>query len=123
MNKRIGVLGGSLMALALMAESFDQTFLLDDGKRTNLNPADIDITPKQTRPAAGCKEYWFNKNGGFADGVNSIMRKDESVFYCHAINDKSAIKKFNKWDEAKLSESLCGKGQNIAQYTTITETK
>ena len=90
---------GKLLPFLLIAEGLDKSFLLDDGKRTNLNPADIDTTPKQTIPAAGCKEYWFNKNGGFADGVNSRMRKDESVFYCHAINDKSAKRKFNKWYE------------------------
>jgi hypothetical protein len=102
MNKKSFGMLGNIMALALMAESFDQSFLADDKKGTNkLTPKDIDTTPKQTRPAAGCKEYWFNKNGGFYNGECRPMRRDESVFYCHAINDNSAKKKFDKWEREK----------------------
>lgn len=96
-KKSFGMLG-NIMALALMTESFDQSFLIDDKRGTNkLSPNDIDTTPKQTRPAAGCKEYWFNKNGGFSNGLDNPMKKSESVYYCHASSDKSAKKKFDKW--------------------------
>jgi hypothetical protein len=42
---------GSIMAIALMADSFNNTFPFDDSnKGTNkLNPKDIDTTPKQRR--------------------------------------------------------------------------
>jgi len=104
-KKSFGMLA-NIMALALMAESFYQSFLVDDNKGTNkLNQKDIDTTPKQTRPAAGCKEYWFNKNGGFYNGEGRPMRRDESVFYCHAINDKSAKKKFDKWEKQMLKST------------------
>lgn len=42
----------------------------------------------------GCKTYFFNSSGEFTNGS---MRKDECVFVCHAVNDKNAIKKFNKF--------------------------
>jgi hypothetical protein len=37
----------------------------------------------------GCKEYFFNKEGKFS------TIESEIVFKCVAVNDKSAIKKFN----------------------------
>lgn len=58
--------------------------------------------PIQSKPPKGCKEYWFNKNGGFYDGENGHpMRRDESVFYCHASNEKNARKKFKVWEESQ----------------------
>ena len=91
---------GNIMALALMAESFEKMDYNSSNKGLNkLNPNDIDVTIKQSKPAAGCKEYFFNKNGGFANGEGRPMRKDETVYYCHAINDKSAKRKFDKWYE------------------------
>lgn len=40
----------------------------------------------------GCKEYFFNHLGEFLNKNDGIY-----AFKCVAINDKSAIKKFEKW--------------------------
>lgn len=49
----------------------------------------------QKRPPKGCKEYFFNKEGEFFNGEGRPILKSETVFYCHATNDKNAIRKFN----------------------------
>lgn len=48
---------------------------------------------KNLRPPNGTKEYFFNAQGEFS---TDRMLRSEVVFSCFAINDKSAIKKFNK---------------------------
>lgn len=53
----------------------------------------IEIQPK---PPRGTSEYFFNAMGEFSTGQ---MLKEDVVFYCYAINDKNAIKKFNRWDK------------------------
>lgn len=40
----------------------------------------------------GCKEYFFNHLGEFLNKNDGLY-----AFKCVAINDKSAIKKFEKW--------------------------
>ncbi len=40
----------------------------------------------------GCRRYFFNANGEFN---TQAMLKTECVFECFAINDKTALKKFN----------------------------
>jgi len=52
------------------------------------------IVSTEKRPPAGTKEYFFNALGEFS---TDKMLKSECVFKCVAINDKSAVKKFNKW--------------------------
>lgn len=42
----------------------------------------------------GLKEYFFNDRGVFS---TEGMRKDECVFKCVALNDKSALRKYNNW--------------------------
>jgi hypothetical protein len=51
---------------------------------------------KEKRPyvPTGSKEYFFNEQGEFS---TERMRKDETVFKCIAINDKNAIRKFERW--------------------------
>jgi hypothetical protein len=59
----------------------------------SLKPEDIDVTPFKVIPK-GCKEYWFNKHGGFTtEGSVSV------VYYCIASSDKAAKKKFKKFDK------------------------
>lgn len=68
------------------------------GSAENSNPLtskEIDTTPKQPPMPKGCKEYMFNKNGGFS---TEKMLRDEVVFKCIAASDKSAKKKFNKFN-------------------------
>ncbi len=93
MSRMKGLLA-AMIPLALMSENgFGQ---LDNNSK--LSEADIDFDPKQPPIPKGCKEYFFNKNGGFS---NRYMRHDELVFKCVASNDKSAIRKFHNWDNLK----------------------
>lgn len=85
---------GMLAAFAMMSA---QTGNRNNNPYNDIPVDDIPVDDKQSKPPKGCKEYWFNKNGGFSNGGNS-MRKDEAVFYCHASNDKNAKKKFNNWE-------------------------
>jgi hypothetical protein len=50
--------------------------------------------PKEKPIPRGAKEYFFNAQGEFS---TEQMLKTETVFKCVAINDKSAIKKFERW--------------------------
>jgi len=60
-------------------------------------PAVIKL-PYQAPPPAGTKEYWFNAQGEFS---SERMRRDETVFTCYAINDKNALRKYNKWKSSR----------------------
>lgn len=80
----------ALLPLALMdSNGFGR---LDNNSK--LAMVDIDFTQKEPPIPKGCKEYWFNINGGFS---TEKMRRDEIVFKCIASNDKVAKKKFEKW--------------------------
>lgn len=88
MKGKLGMLGlmAGIVALGEMGYS-------DPNKGDNdLKPKDINITPKQPPLPKGCKEYMFNKNGGFS---TERMLREEIVFKCIAASDKSAKKKFN----------------------------
>jgi len=78
-------------------------FAMMGGLSANSQDIEIDnvgIKPQNTPIPKGAKEYWFNENGGFS---TEKMRRDEIVFKCIAINDKSAKKKFEKW---KLTNAI-----------------
>lgn len=69
------------------------------GESGNVSP----INPKQVtgklpnKPIPkGCKEYFFNQDGDFS---TERMLKSECVFKCVASNDKTAKKKFDKWNK------------------------
>lgn len=51
----------------------------------------LPIEPKLPK---GTREYFFNNVGEFS---TESMLKSETVFKCCAINDKNAVKKFNRW--------------------------
>lgn len=51
----------------------------------------------QHRPPSGTKEYFFNDQGEFATTGTRPMLRSETVFWCYAINDKNAKRKFNVW--------------------------
>jgi len=73
-------------------------FAMMGSLNTNSQCADldtVDIKPKNKPIPKGCKEYMFNKHGGFS---TEKMRRDEVVFKCIALNDKSAKKKFSEWE-------------------------
>lgn len=50
--------------------------------------------PKEPPVPKGAKTYWFDEQGNFS---SEQMRKDEVVFICIAINNKNAIKKYDRW--------------------------
>lgn len=80
MNRKMSEL---LMMAAIMQGSMTHY------EETNNKPIIyIDKTPPIPK---GCKEYFFNSHGEFS---TQSMRKDECVFKCIALNDKSATKKF-----------------------------
>lgn len=81
MSKMKGYLAMA-MGIALMAEQM---------------PIIIEEEPSliiEKRPPSGTREYFFNIEGVFS---TDHMLKTDYVFKCLAINDKNAIKKFNKW--------------------------
>lgn len=81
----------NMALLAAMAIMFDPRSF-GQGQPENK----IDFSPANKPVPKGCKEYWFNKNGGFS---TEKMRHDKIVFKCHALNDNSAKKKFKKWED------------------------
>lgn len=89
-GKSLGLLGALAMMGAISFDPFSE-------KKSHISLEDISGEPLQTKPAKGCKEYWFTQDGRFhnGDNNNTRIRKDETVFYCHASNDKNAIRKFN----------------------------
>ena len=54
---------------------------------------DLPSEPKNPIIPKGCKEYWFDINGCYPN----LAGRDDVVFKCVAANEKSAIRKFNKW--------------------------
>lgn len=53
--------------------------------------------PQEPKQQKNTFQYWFRADGTFLNENNSIpMRKEECVFKCYAMNNKSAIKQFNK---------------------------
>ena len=102
MLKHLGVLS----ALALMD---GLPFNPSEEKRRNLPIEDISGIPIQTKPANGCKEYWFTDDGRYHNGNNNHERitKAETVYYCHASNDRNAIRKFNNFKSKKIGDGRC----------------
>lgn len=67
--------------------------MLDDEYDEPVTPIITPLTPKK-----GQFMYWFRYNGTFlSDRHSERMLKDEVFFICFSINDKNALKKFNKY--------------------------
>lgn len=82
MSKMKSTLGMLFMAVAMCEQ------INSDGRAWS-----DDLKPEPPIPK-GCKEYFFNRDGDFS---TEKMLKSECVFKCVALNDKSAIRKFNTW--------------------------
>lgn len=84
----------SILAMATMLGSFAQTSEIDyyeQERKTSSEPKEP-IIPK------GHIHYWFRIDGTFLNEKQSErIKKEECVFKCFALNDKNAIKKFNKF--------------------------
>ena len=78
------------------------TMLLGAAMSDSMSPNEFIETPKKREtksniiipPPKGTKEYFFNIKGEFS---TESMLKTETVFMCFSINDKNALRKFNKW--------------------------
>ena len=71
---------GKLGMLALMAGIMGDMNFAQVSKGSK---KEIDFTPEQPPIPKGCKEYWFNSQGSFSNGGNSIPKSDV-VYYCIA---------------------------------------
>jgi len=88
--KKTYALLGMAAAMSAMSDPGPVSRELNDGLSKK--------APKPKRPPKGAKEYWFNAEGNHS---TESMRKTDIVFSCYAINDKNAVKKFNKWLNTK----------------------
>jgi hypothetical protein len=81
-----------------LAMMYAMAAIMGDGlgmpNRSGFSPQKIsgELPPKPM--PKGCKEYFFNAEGGFS---TEKMLHSELVFKCYALNHKSAKKKFQKW--------------------------
>jgi len=83
---------GALMAMSLM---FDGMAMPGHPASKGRYSADSFSADKPKKPIPiGCKEYFFNKNGGYNFSI-----KNDSVFSCVALSLSSAKKKFYKWEK------------------------
>ncbi len=73
----------ALISLALAASIDSPVF--GHKKTQNISPNDIDVKPPKKIVPNGCKEYTFSEEFGTLTVV--------------AINEKSALRKYNKWCE------------------------
>ncbi len=69
---------------------------------TENNSLELERIEIQPRVPKGAKEYFFNEFGEFS---TESMLKSETVFICWAINDKNAIRKFNKRNNKTTDQS------------------
>ncbi len=87
MNKMKSLLGLFAMAAISTEENYS--------KPLNSSTIKKDSTIKSN---PGQSEYWFREDGSFLNEKQGLkMLKGECVFKCFAINDKNALKKFNKF--------------------------
>jgi hypothetical protein len=73
MKSNLGLLA---MAAAMMGGGYAEN-------SNPLRPEDIDVVPKEPPIPKGCKKYTFKESFGTLEVI--------------AINEKSAMKKYNKW--------------------------
>ena len=83
-----------ILATAMMFGAFAQTSQIEyyEGEK------EFNKEPKEPIIPKGQFHYWFRIDGTFLNEKQSErMLKEECVFKCFALNDKNAIKKFNKF--------------------------
>ena len=62
--------------------------------------------PIEPKPENGTFYYWFKNDGTFLnEKQGERMLKEDCVFNCYAINDKNAIKKFNKFNQNEKTKT------------------
>ena len=85
-SKQRGLL--AMMSMALMV----------DGYGVNYPEVDYQERKIQAKTPKGAKEYFFNAHGEFS---TEQMLNNEIVFKCFAINDKNALRKFERGRQQK----------------------
>ena len=82
------------MSLAMMAMMSEAGVIY-----SRENPREYKPEPKkEPKPQKGMKYYCFREDGAFKQYErDGAMLKEEVFFKCYALNDKNAIKKFNKF--------------------------
>jgi hypothetical protein len=103
----------ALNSIAMMT-SLDTPQIYDDGKKEDNKTSMKTVSGNLAKiPPKGSKEYWFNEEGEFYNGVDRCLaiRKEDVVFHCIAISNKSAIKKFKKYhNDKKTNQTETNKG-------------
>lgn len=85
----------SILAMATMLCGFAQTSEIDYHEQERKTGG---LEPKEPIIPKGHIHYWFRADGTFLNEKQSErMKKEECVFKCFALNDKNALKKFNKF--------------------------
>lgn len=89
---------GMMMSLAMIAEA---SVIKSKENPTEYKPKQKkDFEPIQQK---GQFHYWFRSDGTFlSEKQSERMRIEDCVFKCFAINDKNAIKKFNKFNFKRM---------------------
>ena len=84
----------STLAMAIFASMLHGQENFEPTNRTNFERK---VIPEPI-PQKGQFHYWFREDGTFINEKQSErMLREECVFKCYSINDKNAIKKFNKF--------------------------
>jgi len=58
-----------------------------------------ELCEKTPKPPKGCKEYFFDKDGNIVECDESHGDDSVVIFKCWAINDKNAIRKYQKFSK------------------------
>jgi len=91
----------SFLAMAMMAEMMENVSYPKQNKVRAFIPSE----PREPKQQPGTFHYWFKDDGSFLnEKQGERMRKDECVFVCYSINDKNAIKKFQKYKNDQNSK-------------------
>lgn len=89
------------LALMMAMAAITGDSMMKGNNWNKVQDKDLDLAPKQPPLPKGCKEYFFNINGGFS---TEKMLRSEVIFKCVASNEKTARKKFDKWVEQQEKE-------------------
>ena len=104
---------GQLAAIAAIT-SLDSTEMYSDGTKEDNKTSMKTVSSNLAKiPPKGTKEYWFNEEGEFHNGLDGRkpIRREDVVFHCIAISNKSAIKKFKKYqNDQKTNQTETNKG-------------
>jgi hypothetical protein len=82
----------TLIALTTMAAMFDQSMYNYDKPTRRTKVSELDFTPKERPIPKGCQKYTYKERFGILEVI--------------AMNEKSALKKYNKWCAENSKEEI-----------------